>query len=176
MLEGLDGVKKMSKSLGNCIGIQEAPGSVAASVVSIPGHAGCGVTLNRSAFRLLDEIDSFARTSRRAPTRVTSRSSWPRRSPPLPWREEARRRAHTRSAGNRLRGELTEDLPEIELSSPRGYAIVASWSLSCGGRKNAAGGSRDLLGAAAAVKVGGAGRRLHLRHAGALGETRVFAG
>ncbi|WP_446938722.1 tyrosine--tRNA ligase [Pseudomonas aeruginosa] len=36
LLEGLDGVKKMSKSLGNYIGIQEAPGVMYSKLVSIP--------------------------------------------------------------------------------------------------------------------------------------------
>src|SRR5687767_7543663 len=36
LLEGLDGVKKMSKSLGNYVGIQEAPGVMYGKLVSIP--------------------------------------------------------------------------------------------------------------------------------------------
>ncbi|KAA5828903.1 tyrosine--tRNA ligase, partial [Pseudomonas chlororaphis] len=36
LLEGLDGVKKMSKSLGNYVGIQEAPGVMYSKLVSIP--------------------------------------------------------------------------------------------------------------------------------------------
>jgi len=36
LLEGLDGVQKMSKSLGNYIGITEAPGEVYGKVMSIP--------------------------------------------------------------------------------------------------------------------------------------------
>lgn len=36
LLEGLDGVKKMSKSLGNYVGITEAPGTMFQKIVSIP--------------------------------------------------------------------------------------------------------------------------------------------
>lgn len=36
LLEGLDGVKKMSKSLGNYVGITEAPGAMFQKIVSIP--------------------------------------------------------------------------------------------------------------------------------------------
>lgn len=36
LLEGLDGVKKMSKSLGNYVGIQEAPGTMYAKLLSMP--------------------------------------------------------------------------------------------------------------------------------------------
>ena len=36
LLEGLDGVKKMSKSLGNYVGIQEAPGVMYTKILSMP--------------------------------------------------------------------------------------------------------------------------------------------
>lgn len=36
LLEGLDGVQKMSKSLGNYVGVQEAPGSMYQKLLSIP--------------------------------------------------------------------------------------------------------------------------------------------
>ena len=36
LLEGLDGVKKMSKSLDNYVGITEAPGTMFQKIVSIP--------------------------------------------------------------------------------------------------------------------------------------------
>ena len=36
LLEGLDGVKKMSKSLGNYVGIQEAPGAMYGKLLSMP--------------------------------------------------------------------------------------------------------------------------------------------
>ena len=36
LLEGLDGVQKMSKSLGNYIGVDEAPGSMFNKLVSMP--------------------------------------------------------------------------------------------------------------------------------------------
>ena len=71
------------------------------------------------SFRSLDEIDSFRRdVERRAPTRVTSKIKLAEEIVAR-FHGERRRRAH-KSAGNRLKeGELPEDLPEIELSSPR---------------------------------------------------------
>ncbi|KAF0196586.1 MAG: tyrosyl-tRNA synthetase [Bacillota bacterium] len=38
LLEGLDGERKMSKSLGNCIGINETPNSIYGKTMSIPDH------------------------------------------------------------------------------------------------------------------------------------------
>ena len=166
LLEGLDGVKKMSKSLGNYIGIQEAPGVMYSKLVSIPD------TLMWRYFELLSfrswmRSIASARTSRRAPTRVTSRSL----AEEIVARfhgEEAAASAH-KSAGNRLKdGELPEDLPEIELSSPRICPLPLSHK--AGLVKNAA-AARDLLGAGS-VKVDGqvVDRTFML----ALGETRVF--
>ncbi|PNG62263.1 hypothetical protein TI06_23475, partial [Vibrio vulnificus] len=57
-LEGLDGVKKMSKSLGNYIGIQEAPGVMYSKLVSIPDTL-MWRYFELLSFRSLDEIDSF---------------------------------------------------------------------------------------------------------------------
>ena len=58
LLEGLDGVKKMSKSLGNYIGIQEAPGVMYSKLVSIPDTL-MWRYFELLSFRSLDEIDSF---------------------------------------------------------------------------------------------------------------------
>src|SRR5690554_8099303 len=38
LLEGLDGVQKMSKSLGNYVGVDEAPGSMFNKLVSMRGR------------------------------------------------------------------------------------------------------------------------------------------
>ncbi len=63
LLEGLDGVKKMSKSLGNYIGIQEAPGVVYSKLVSIPDTL-MWRYFELLSFRSLDEIDSFRKDCR----------------------------------------------------------------------------------------------------------------
>src|SRR5690554_1470684 len=58
LLEGLDGVKKMSKSLGNYVGIQEAPGVMYSKLVSIPDEL-MWRYFELLSFRSLGEIESF---------------------------------------------------------------------------------------------------------------------
>ncbi|HHX6530511.1 TPA: tyrosine--tRNA ligase [Pseudomonas aeruginosa] len=168
LLEGLDGVKKMSKSLGNYIGIQEAPGVMYSKLVSIPD------TLMWRYFELLssrslDEIDSFRKDVEAGANPRDIKIKLAEEIVARFHGEEAAASAH-KSAGNRLKeGELPEDLPEIELSSPEDMP-VASVLNKAGLVKNAA-AARDLLGAGS-VKVDGqvVDRTFML----ALGETRVF--
>ena len=58
LLEGLDGVKKMSKSLGNYVGIQEAPGVMYSKLVSIP-DALMWRYFELLSFRSMDEINAL---------------------------------------------------------------------------------------------------------------------
>ncbi|UJB98941.1 tyrosine--tRNA ligase [Pseudomonas aeruginosa] len=168
LLEGLDGVKKMSKSLGNYIGIQEAPGVMYSKLVSIPDTLmwRCFELLS---FRSLDEIDSFRKDVEAGANPRDIKIKLAEEIVARFHGEEAAASAH-KSAGNRLKeGELPEDLPEIELSSPEDMP-VASVLNKAGLVKNAA-AARDLLGAGS-VKVDGqvVDRTFML----ALGETRVF--
>lgn len=168
LLEGLDGVKKMSKSLGNYIGIQEAPGVMYSKLVSIPDTL-MWRYFELLSFRSLDEIDSFRKDVEAGANPRDIKIKLAEEIVARFHGEEAAASAH-KSAGNRLKeGELPEDLPEIELSSPEDMP-VASVLNKAGLVKNAA-VARDLLGAGS-VKVDGqvVDRTFML----ALGETRVF--
>ncbi|MCQ4284672.1 tyrosine--tRNA ligase, partial [Pseudomonas stutzeri] len=151
LLEGLDGVKKMSKSLGNYVGIQEAPGVMYSKLVSIP-DALMWRYFELLSFRDLAEIDEYrADVSRGANPRdikiklaeeIVARFHG----------DEAAATAH-RSAGNRMKeGELPEDIPEISLCSTEDMPI-ASVLNRAGLVKNAA-VARDLL-ASGGVRVDG---------------------
>ncbi|WP_457854092.1 tyrosine--tRNA ligase [Pseudomonas aeruginosa] len=168
LLEGLDGVKKMSKLLGNYIGIQEAPGVMYSKLVSIPDTL-MWRYFELLSFRSLDEIDSFRKDVEAGANPRDIKIKLAEEIVARFHGEEAAVSAH-KSAGNRLKeGELPEDLPEIELSSPEDMP-VASVLNKAGLVKNAA-AARDLLGAGS-VKVDGqvVDRTFML----ALGETRVF--
>ncbi|HDZ3366784.1 TPA: tyrosine--tRNA ligase, partial [Pseudomonas aeruginosa] len=151
LLEGLDGVKKMSKSLGNYIGIQEAPGVMYSKLVSIPDTL-MWRYFELLSFRSLDEIDSFRKDVEAGANPRDIKIKLAEEIVARFHGEEAAVSAH-KSAGNRLKeGELPEDLPEIELSSPEDMP-VASVLNKAGLVKNAA-AARDLLGAGS-VKVDG---------------------
>ncbi|HBO5139243.1 TPA: tyrosine--tRNA ligase [Pseudomonas aeruginosa] len=168
LLEGLDGVKKMSKSLGNYIGIQEAPGVMYSKLVSIPDTL-MWRYFELLSFRSMDEIEGFRKDVEAGANPRDIKIKLAEEIVARFHGEEAAASAH-KSAGNRLKdGELPEDLPEIELSSLEDMP-VASVLNKAGLVKNAA-AARDLLGAGS-VKVDGqvVDRAFML----ALGETRVF--
>lgn len=151
LLEGLDGVKKMSKSLGNYVGIQEAPGVMYSKLVSMP-DALMWRYFELLSFRTMEEIAQFKRDVEQG---ANPRDIKIKLAEELVARfhgEEAATNAH-RSAGNRMKdGELPEDLPEVELTSAEDMPISSVLN-KAGLVKNAA-VARDLLGSGG-VRVDG---------------------
>ncbi|EJO91706.1 tyrosyl-tRNA ligase [Ectopseudomonas mendocina DLHK] len=151
LLEGLDGVKKMSKSLGNYVGIQEAPGVMYSKLVSMP-DALMWRYFELLSFRSMEEIEQFKRDVQQG---ANPRDIKIKLAEELVARfhgEEAAANAH-RSAGNRMKdGELPEDLPEVELVSAEDMPISSVLN-KAGLVKNAA-VARDLLGSGG-VRVDG---------------------
>ena len=151
LLEGLDGVKKMSKSLGNYVGIQEAPGVMYNKLVSMP-DALMWRYFELLSFRSMDEIEQFKRDVEQG---ANPRDIKIKLAEELVARfhgEEAAANAH-RSAGNRMKdGELPEDLPEVALASAEDMPISSVLN-KVGLVKNAA-VARDLLGSGG-VRVDG---------------------
>ncbi|UTW06441.1 tyrosine--tRNA ligase [Pseudomonas benzenivorans] len=151
LLEGLDGVKKMSKSLGNYVGIQEAPGVMYGKLVSIPD-----VLMWRYfellSFRTMDEINQFKLDVDQGANPRDIKIKLAEEIVARFHGDEAAANAH-RSAGNRMKeGELPEDLPEIELAAAEDMPIAALLN-KAGLVKNAA-MARDLLGSGG-VRVDG---------------------
>ena len=151
LLEGLDGVKKMSKSLGNYVGIQEAPGVMYNKLVSMP-DALMWRYFELLSFRSMEEIEQFKRDVEQG---ANPRDIKIKLAEELVARfhgKEAAANAH-RSAGNRMKdGELPEDLPEVELVSAEDMPISSVLN-KAGLVKNAA-VARDLLGSGG-VRVDG---------------------
>lgn len=152
LLEGLDGVKKMSKSLGNYVGINDAPGEMYNKIVSMPDTL-MWRYFELLSFRSMEEIDQLRIDVEQG---ANPRDVKIKLAEELVARfhgEEAAASAH-RSAGNRLKeGELPEDLPEVTLESAEDMPIAAVLNRA-GMVKNAA-AARDLL-SAGSVKVNGA--------------------
>jgi len=151
LLEGLDGVKKMSKSLGNYVGIQEVPGVMYSKLVSIP-DALMWRYFELLSFRSLEEIEAFRRDIAAGANPRDIKIKLAEEIVARFHGEEAAAGAH-RAAGNRMKdGELPDDLPEVVLFSTEDLPIAAVLN-KAGMVKNAA-GARDLLGAGS-VKVDG---------------------
>jgi tyrosyl-tRNA synthetase len=152
LLEGLDGVKKMSKSLGNYVGIQEAPGAMYGKLVSLPDSI-MWRYFELLSFRSMEEINAFRKD---VESGANPRDIKIKLAEELITRfhgEEAAASAH-RSAGNRMKeGELPDDLPEIKVVAEDDMPIAALLN-KAGMVKNAA-AARDLL-AGGHIKVDGA--------------------
>ncbi|WNW12116.1 tyrosine--tRNA ligase [Pseudomonas sp. DTU_2021_1001937_2_SI_NGA_ILE_001] len=151
LLEGLDGVKKMSKSLGNYVGIQEAPGVIYNKLVSIPDSL-MWRYFELLSFRSMDEINALRADVEAGANPRDIKIQLAEEIVARFHGEEAAANAH-RSAGNRMKdGELPEDLPEVAIASAEDLPISAVLN-KAGLVKNAA-GARDLL-AAGSVRVDG---------------------
>ena len=151
LLVGLDGEMKMSKSLGNYIGINEPPGVIYNKIVSMPDSL-MWRYFELLSFRSMDEIEALRKDVEAG---ANPRDVKIRLAEELVARfhgEEAAANAH-RSAGNRLKdGELPDDLPEVQLESAEELPVSAVLNRA-GMVKNAA-AARDLL-SAGSVKVDG---------------------
>lgn len=152
ILEGLDGVNKMSKSLGNYIGVFDAPGAMYQKVLSMPDSL-IPRYFELLSFKGLDEIDVLLKEieAGRNPQEIKKILALE-----LVERfhgEEAAANAH-KGAGNVItEGEVPEDTPEVTISRAEfgGEIFIASILRTAGLTKNAA-QAKDAV-ARGAVKV-----------------------
>ena len=152
ILEGLDGVNKMSKSLGNYIGVFDAPGAMYQKVLSMPDSL-IERYFDLLSFKSLDEIAVLLKevAEGRNPQDVKKILA-------LELVErfhgvEAAEHAH-KGAGNLItEGELPEGTPEVTISRAEfgGEIFITSILREAGLTKNAA-QAKDALGRGA-VKV-----------------------
>lgn len=114
LLEGLDGVKKMSKSLGNYVGITEAPGTMFQKIVSIPDSL-MWRWYELLSFKSLKEIEALKESVENGANPRDVKIELARELVARFHGEEAAANAH-KGAGNVItEGEVPEGTPEIEL-------------------------------------------------------------
>jgi len=124
LLEGLDGVNKMSKSLGNYVGIDEAPGEIFGKLMSVSDDL-MWRYFELLSFRPMDEIGRWKREVEggRNPRDIK-----------VALAQEIVERFHSKAAAEaalaefeaRFRhGEIPEDIPEVTLEVPEGGLAVA---------------------------------------------------
>lgn len=153
LLEGLDGVQKMSKSLGNYVGVNDLPGEMYGKLVSIPD------TLIWRYFTLLSFRDEREIEVLRA---EVSAGRNPQEVKKLLAQEiverfhgqEAAEQA-PRSAGNQIAlGEVPENVPDVEIDveAAENLHVVAALRLA-GLVKNSA-AAKDVLGRGAVFADG----------------------
>lgn len=145
LLEGLDGVQKMSKSLGNYVGVDEAPGSMFNKLVSLPD------SMMWRYFELLslksnEALDALKRDVENGANPRDVKMELARELIARYHGEAAATNAH-RSAGNQLAdGELPEDLPEVSVVFEGAPQAPIAAVLNRAGLVNNSAQAKDMLG------------------------------
>jgi tyrosyl-tRNA synthetase len=125
ILEGLDGVQKMSKSLGNYIGISEAADEMFGKIMSISDEL-MWRYFELLSFRPMSEVEAFRKQ--------TSEGANPRDIKFL-LAEEIIERFHDKKAATQARenfiarfqkGAMPDDMPEMELQASDGVMAIAN--------------------------------------------------
>ena len=125
LLEGLDGVQKMSKSLGNYIGIDEAPEEMFGKLMSISDEL-MWRYFELLSFRPMTEITGLKRQ--------VDEGTNPRDIKFLLC-EEIITRFHDQAAANKAKesfiarfqkGAMPDDMPELEIAAPDGKIAIAN--------------------------------------------------
>lgn len=125
LLEGTDGVEKMSKSLGNAIGILEAPESMFGKIMSLS---------DTLMWRYIDLLSPRPASAIAADRQRAAEGANPR-DIKAAFASEIVERFHSRQASDRARedfearfrhGALPESIPEISVSAPDGSLPVAN--------------------------------------------------
>jgi tyrosyl-tRNA synthetase len=112
LLEGLDGIKKMSKSLGNYVGITEAPGTMFQKIVSIPDSL-MWRWYELLSFKTIREIDALKESVAQGANPRDIKIELAREIVARFHGEEAASSAH-KGAGNVItEGEVPEGTPEV---------------------------------------------------------------
>lgn len=145
ILEGLDGVQKMSKSLGNYVGVNDAPGEMYTKLLSIPDEL-MWRYFELLSFRPLSEVEEFRKAVEAGANpqdykRVLAEEIIARFHD-----EEAAKTAH-KSAGNRVAlGEIPENVPEVEVSLDGQESMPMVSLLRLAGLVKNGAAARDVLG------------------------------
>lgn len=144
ILEGLDGVQKMSKSLGNYIGVSDAPGEMFQKLLSMPDTL-IWRYFELLSFRSVEEVESFrgqveAGRNPQEIKRLIAEEIIARFHG-----AEAAANAH-KAAGNVLaKGEIPEDVPETLVSAEGQAELPLAAILTRAGLTKNSAAARDVI-------------------------------
>lgn len=114
LLEGLDGVNKMSKSLNNYVGITDAPGEMFSKIVSMPDSM-IWRYFELLSFRTIDEINQLKQQMEEGRNPRDIKIELAKELVARFHGEEAAANAD-KAAGNLIiEGEVPDDVPEVEI-------------------------------------------------------------
>ena len=145
ILEGLDGVQKMSKSLGNYVGVNDSPGEMYTKLLSIPDDL-LWRYYELLSFRPLSEVDEFRKAVAGGANPQDYKKLLAEEIITRFHDEEAAKTAH-KSAGNRVAlGEIPDNVPTVEVPLEGQSEIPMAAVLRLAGLVKNGAAARDVLG------------------------------
>ena len=145
ILEGLDGVQKMSKSLGNYVGVNDAPGEMYTKLLSMPDQL-LWRYFELLSFRPLEEVSEFRQQVEAGANPQDFKKLLAEEIITRFHDADAAKSAH-KSAGNRVAlGEIPENVPVVEVSLEGQPGIPMAAVLRLAGLVKNGAAARDVLG------------------------------
>ncbi|MBY5962984.1 tyrosine--tRNA ligase [Marinobacter nauticus] len=145
ILEGLDGVQKMSKSLGNYVGVSDSPGEMYTKLLSMPDEL-LWRYFELLSFRPMAEIEHFKAAVAGGENPQNYKKVLAEELITRFHDEEAAKTAH-KSAGNRVAlGEIPDNVPVVEVSLEGQGEIPMPAVLRLAGLVKNGAAARDVLG------------------------------
>jgi len=145
ILEGLDGVQKMSKSLGNYVGVSDAPGEMYTKLLSMPDEL-LWRYFELLSFRPMADIEDYRAAVKAGANPQDYKKILAEELIARFHDEEAAQSAH-KSAGNRVAlGEIPENVPTVEVSLEGQSEIPMAAVLRLAGLVKNGAAARDVLG------------------------------
>ena len=145
ILEGLDGVQKMSKSLGNYVGVNDSPGEMYTKLLSIPDQL-LWRYFELLSFRPLAEVGEYRKAVEAGANPQDYKKILAEEIITRFHDEEAAASAH-KSAGNRVAlGAIPENVPEVEVPLDGQEDLPVSAVLRLAGLVKNGAAARDVLG------------------------------
>ena len=145
ILEGLDGVQKMSKSLGNYVGVNDAPGEMYTKLLSVPDEL-LWRYFELLSFRPLAEVDEFRGQVEAGANPQDYKKLLAEELITRFHDEEAAKTAH-KSAGNRVAlGDIPDNVPDVNVALEGQEQIAIGTVLRLAGLVKNGAAARDVLG------------------------------
>ena len=125
LLEGLDGVKKMSKSLGNYIGVDEAPDEIFGKIMSISDEL-MWRYFELLSFRPISEIEAFKKDMQQGANPRDIKFKLAQEIVARFHSETDAQKAQDNFIARFQKGAMPDEMPEVELSSNNGFLPIAN--------------------------------------------------
>lgn len=144
ILEGLDGVQKMSKSLGNYIGVSDAPGEMYQKLLSMPDTL-IWRYFDLLSFRTLEDVAQFKREIEAGRNPQEVKKLLAEEIIARFHGSEAAAAAH-KGAGNVLaKGEIPENVPDVEIDAEGQSELPLMAVLSRAGLTKNSAAAKDVI-------------------------------